>query len=175
MISTTAVAIFSSINEILDLAKIEAGQLSFEAHETDLSEIVCSCLRVVTEHAHKGGVRLTLDPSSVPAIVHGDEVRLKQIVLNILSNAVKFTPAGGEVSAQIRRTGNSDTVLQIKDTGIGMRPEDIPRAMLPFQQLDNAMTKKYEGTGLGLSLTAVLMQMHGATLRSIARRTREPR
>jgi signal transduction histidine kinase len=151
------------INEILDLSKIEAGKLELDLETIELDEIIRPCLRLVAGRASLGGVRVEYAESS--AAVLGDRTRLKQIVLNILSNAIKFTPPEGKVDISVRRADDGAAILAIRDTGIGMRPEDIPRAMMPFQQLDNVLAKKFEGTGLGLALTNMLAKMHGATLK----------
>jgi signal transduction histidine kinase len=154
------------INEILDLAKIESGQLSVDFENVDLTEIVSSCYRLMSARAAKGKVALDFALDKVPvALVRGEPTRLKQIVLNVLSNAVKFTPPGGRVETSISLAPDGSAILQVRDTGIGMRPEDIPRALLPFHQLDHALTKKYEGTGLGLPLTAMLVEMHAGKLK----------
>jgi signal transduction histidine kinase len=151
------------INEILDLSKIEAGKLELDLETIELDEIIRPCLRLVAGRASLGRVRV--DYVETPAAVLGDRTRLKQIVLNILSNAIKFTPPEGKVDISVRRADDGATILTVRDTGIGMRPEDIPRAMMPFQQLDNVLAKKFEGTGLGLALTNMLTKMHGATLK----------
>jgi signal transduction histidine kinase len=164
-IHTSGKHLLHLINEILDLSKIEAGKLEFDVETIDLDEVARSSLRLMGARATSGKVRLDYVPcAGGAALVEGDAVRLKQIALNILSNAVKFTPPGGQVQVSVARRDDGAAVLTVRDTGIGMRPADIPRALKPFQQLDNATTKKYEGTGLGLALTNMLVKLHNATL-----------
>ena len=155
--------LLSLINDILDLSKAEAGKL--ELHETPLNiaTTVESCLRVVRERAERGGVtlhnRVTVAPS-----VRCDERMLKQILLNLLSNAVKFTPQDGEVAVEASLDPLGAFQLQIRDTGIGIAEEDIPRALQAFTQVDSALSRKYDGTGLGLPLTKTMVELHGGRL-----------
>jgi two-component system cell cycle sensor histidine kinase PleC len=102
-------------------------------------------------------------PPGVPSL-HGDPVRLKQIVLNLASNAVKFTPAGGTVTIAARLDAAGDILVSVTDTGIGMRQEDIPVALTPFGQIDSSLSRHHEGTGLGLPLCRALAELHGGSL-----------
>ncbi len=151
------------INDILDLAKIEAGQLKSGEEDVDVGEIMTACQRLMADAARDAGVRLEIAVPAAPITLRADGVRLKQILLNLLSNAVKFTPSGGIVSASTRRDGDGEFVFTVSDTGIGMRPEDIERAMQPFQQIDSSLARRYEGTGLGLTLTRSLTELQGGT------------
>jgi signal transduction histidine kinase len=154
------------INEILDLSKIETGTMEIAAEIVNFDEVVQLCLRLVRERAECAKVHVTLTPDCQADLhVYGDRVRLKQVVLNILSNAIKFTPAGGHVSVSLRKADDGAIILSIRDTGIGMREDDIPRALQPFQQLDNSLSRKYEGTGLGLPITKLLVELHGGCLK----------
>jgi signal transduction histidine kinase len=93
-----------------------------------------------------------------------DRRKLKQILANLLSNGIKFTPAGGKVSLSASCEADGGLVFQVADTGIGIAPEDIPKALAPFQQIDSMLRRKHEGTGLGLPLTKALVELHGGTL-----------
>jgi signal transduction histidine kinase len=97
-------------------------------------------------------------------VIDADPARVRQILLNLLSNAVKFTPAGGRVELAVRIDGDRDLVLHVSDTGIGMRSEEIPIALEPFSQIDSSLSRRYEGTGLGLPLTKRLVELHAGTL-----------
>ena len=152
------------INDILDTSKIEVGRMELRAEPVDLDELVRECRRLLLEKAHDRNVTILTDiPTGLPWLM-ADRLRIKQIVLNLLSNAVKFTPAGGQVwvSARLPERGGLD--LTIADTGIGMKPEDIPLALEPFRQVDNTYARRYEGTGLGLPLSKTLIELHGGTL-----------
>jgi signal transduction histidine kinase len=100
----------------------------------------------------------------VSVSVYGDERRLKQVILNLLSNAIKFSSAGQSVTIAAARTGSGELIIAVKDAGIGMEPADIPAALQPFRQLDSALTRRFEGTGLGLPLAKTLVELHGGTL-----------
>ena len=152
------------INDILDLSKIEAGKMELEEKDVDVAEVIGSCLRLVTERAAKGGVKLITEiPDDLPAL-RIDERTLKQILLNLLSNAVKFTPEGGSVTVETWFRPESGFVLQVADTGVGIALEDIPKALTPFGQVGSRLDRKYEGTGLGLPLTKSLVEMSSGSL-----------
>ena len=149
------------INDILDFSKIEAGKLAIEARPFRLAAVVEGTTAMVAERAQQKGLALVLDYAAtppVPAYVRGDPLRLGQILLNLLNNAVKFT-AQGEVKLTIGRDGHR-LVFRISDTGMGMNGEQLSRLFLPFEQADNSTTRKYGGTGLGLAISrnlAILM------------------
>ena len=151
------------INDILDISKIEGGRLELRDELVSIGEIAEACRRIVAAMAEIAGVSLSIDvPGSLP-LIRSDRICLQQILLNLLSNAVKFTPTGGRVSlsAAIAAEG---AVITVEDTGIGMRPEDIPIALQPFRQIDGALSRRFDGTGLGLPLTKALVELHGGRL-----------
>jgi PAS domain S-box-containing protein len=156
--------LLSVINGILDLAKIEAGQLKLDEQATDVGETMLHCERIVANIAQLRGVRLKIAPLASPVSLMVDPTRLKQIMLNLLSNAVKFTPSGNSVAMSARVDGNKEFRLKIVDTGIGMSAEEIAKALQPFQQIDSALSRQNEGTGLGLTLTKSLVELHGGRL-----------
>ena len=157
--------LLSLINDILDLSKIEAGNAQLQEDEIDLSDMVATCLRLVSPRAAEAGLQLRFAPpeDSLPPL-RADYRMIKQILTNLLSNAVKFTPEGGwvEVDFWIQRSGGY--VLRVADSGIGMAPDDIPRALSRFEQLDSRHSRKYDGAGLGLPLVKSLVELHGGTL-----------
>jgi signal transduction histidine kinase len=152
------------INDILDLSKIEAGRLELREETVAVDEIVAACRRVVGARAEAAGVSLSFDVRAGLPPVRADEVRLKQIVLNLLTNAVKFTPSGGRVSLAVAADAAGGIAITVRDTGIGMQPEDIPVALEPFRQIDSRLSRRYDGTGLGLPLVKRLCELHGARL-----------
>jgi signal transduction histidine kinase len=152
------------INDLLDLAKIEAGRFELEDKPLSLSGALNSCLRLVTARAAKGGVRLASDPPGELPPVWGDERKLKQVFLNLLSNAVKFTPAGGEVRVSTRCQPDGAIAVQVQDSGIGMKPDEIDLALQPFRQLGSPYVRRHEGSGLGLPLSKYLVELHGGRL-----------
>jgi two-component system cell cycle sensor histidine kinase PleC len=152
------------INDILDLSKIEAGKLELYDQLVDVTKIVDACLTVVKGRVEEAGLRLeTHFADGLPAL-KADQRKMKQILMNILSNAIKFTPAGGEVTIKTWFHMNDGYVFQISDTGIGIALEDIPTALAPFRQTDGDLNRKYEGTGLGLPLSKALIEAHGGCL-----------
>jgi PAS domain S-box-containing protein len=153
------------INDILDLSKIDLGQATLSEGEVDLTRAVHSCQRLMFERAERGGVHVQVAlPPNLP-LLWADETKVKQIVLNLLSNAVKFTERGGRVTINAAIMTDGGLSLSIIDTGIGMRSEDIPKAMTPFGQLESTFERRFEGTGLGLPLVQRLVELHGAEFR----------
>ncbi|VAW40068.1 hypothetical protein MNBD_CHLOROFLEXI01-4843, partial [hydrothermal vent metagenome] len=149
------------INDILDLAKIEAGKVQLDIQPVSLAHLSERALQFVRQMAHKKQVKLqsTVDPSLKTLLA--DERRLTQILINLLSNAVKFTHAGGEVGLNILQDAENETVqFQVWDTGVGIASEDMPRLFKPFAQLDSSLARLHEGTGLGLSLVYRLSEIH---------------
>ena len=146
------------------LSKIEVDKLELHEDEVDVARIVQSCVTLVNERARDEGVTIACEiPNGLP-LLRADGRKLKQIVVNILSNAVKFTDDGGAVTVKASYDLATGTVLQITDTGIGIAPEDIPKTLEPFSQVDSELSRKYEGTGLGLPLTKSLVELHGGSL-----------
>ncbi len=152
------------INDILDLSKIESGTDELREDTIDIRGIIRSALKLVGHRAEKGGVELAIElPDQLPAL-RADERKLKQILVNLLSNAVKFTDTGGEVTFRAWCQMGSGYVFQIVDTGIGITPSDIPKALSHFGQVEGDLNRQYEGTGLGLPLTKALVELHGGVL-----------
>jgi signal transduction histidine kinase len=152
------------INEILDLSKIEAGKLELELGPVEIPAVVAACRRLVAERAAEAGLTIEVDLAPDLPALNADEHKLKQVLLNLLSNAVKFTPAGGTV--RVRAATEDDAlVLAVSDSGIGIAEADIPKALAPFVQLDSSLARRYPGTGLGLSLSKSLVELHGGEFR----------
>jgi len=163
-IQTSGEHLLELINDILDLSKIEAGKLELDDEEIDVAKVLESCEMLVRERAEGGGVALRRKVANDLGHLRADKRKLKQILINLLSNAIKFTPEGGRVDVRARVDHRGDMVISVADTGIGIAPEDISKAMAPFSQVDTTLSRKYEGTGLGLPLTKSLVEMHGGTL-----------
>jgi signal transduction histidine kinase len=153
--------LLSVINDILDIAKIEVGRLELEEEVFDLENSLDSCIKMLTEHAAKSGVTLTrASPVPLPNF-RGDEMKFKQIIINLLSNAIKFTPKSGQVSLETIVEEDGALRVAVIDTGIGIAPEDLPKVMAPFTQVESAHSRKYDGTGLGLPISRALTELHG--------------
>ncbi|MBV8338288.1 MAG: HAMP domain-containing protein, partial [Alphaproteobacteria bacterium] len=150
------------INSVLDYAKSEAGRAELRCEPVDLTEIVADCLGMVDDQSRRAEVEVRRVLPDAPVVISGDDQKLRQMLLNLLSNAIKFTNAGGSVELRLAAAADGRPVLSVSDTGIGMKPEDIPTAMAPFGQIDSRLARKYEGTGLGLPLAKAFAEMHGA-------------
>ena len=153
------------INNILDLSRAEAGKLHLQEDAVDVVEAMQICARQLEPRAIENHVQLELSVPNTPPMLRCDAAKLRQVLLNLLSNALKFTPADGRVLLKLECGADEGVTLIVKDTGVGMSPADIPRALEPFTQLDNRLARRYEGTGLGLPLTRSLVELHGGTLR----------
>jgi PAS domain S-box-containing protein len=163
-ILTSGRHLLSLINDILDLSKVESGKMELELSPFSLKESLDASIIMLKEKALKGGIEihLDLDPAADISLV-ADQRKLKQILFNLLSNAVKFTPSAGTVHVSAGR--DEDFIeITVKDTGIGIREEDIPRLFQAFTQLESVYTKGFEGTGLGLALTRQLVELHGGRI-----------
>jgi PAS domain S-box-containing protein len=161
------------INDILDLAKVEAGKLELrDEHGVDPRRIIDACVQLVKERVKEGGLSLAADVDPELPLLVADSTRLKQILLNLLSNATKFTEAGGSIVVAGVRTRSGGVAFQVRDTGVGMTPDEIEIALEPFGQIDAGLARRYEGTGLGLPLARRLAELHGGSLRVTSRRGR---
>jgi signal transduction histidine kinase len=179
------------INEILDLSKIEAGMMELELSEFEIKELIQGSMLMFKEKAIKHKIKFTSDIPDDTGIVTADAVKIKQVLLNLLGNAFKFTDDGGSVSVQARKVQGSKFKIQdsgkkvaqniesgilnlesdaefieisVTDTGIGISQEDQKKLFKPFQQLESPLTKKYEGTGLGLSISKRIVELHGGRI-----------
>ena len=152
------------INDILDLSKIEAGKVELVESRVNAKGLIDGCIRLVAERALQGGLRLICSEMDTDLGVQADERMLRQMLLNLLSNAVKFTPEGGRVTvgAEVKSTG--ECCISVSDTGIGIASQDISTAMSTFGQIDSALDRRYEGTGLGLPLVRSLAELHEGKL-----------
>jgi PAS domain S-box-containing protein len=153
------------INDILDLAKINAGKVEMDMQKTDLASLAHSSLRMIREQAQKKNQEVILSVDESMAQAWADERRLKQILVNLLSNAVKFTPQGGRIGLEIQGDA-ADHILRfvVLDTGIGISKEDLSRLFQPFSQLDSGLTRGSQGTGLGLVLVSQMARLHGGSI-----------
>lgn len=153
--------LLSLINQILDLAKIEAGGMAFAFFDFDLCALVDECARSMRIKAEEKHMTLTVARPTEPIVAYADELALRQIVLNLISNAVKFTSTG---SVGVHVTQHGDCVeIVVSDTGCGIAEENLQRIFRPFEQVDNSLSRLHEGTGLGLPIVAKLVEAHGGT------------
>ena len=153
------------INDILDLSKIEAGKLNLGEEELDVKEVAEAVFRLVRGRAEAGGVTLVHDiPPELP-LLYADKRKLKQMLLNLLSNAVKFTPEQGSVDFTTTLDDDGALLLCVRDTGIGIPPDQFDLVLSPFGQIDSALAREHQGTGLGLPLVKALIEIHGGAIK----------
>ncbi len=148
------------INDILDLSKAEAGKLELQEHTVDIRMAVRTVARLINPKVEEGS--LVLDcalPAALPGL-RADERKVKQVLINLLSNAVKFTPAGGRIRVTAEIDPAGALRLAVADTGIGIAPDHLARVFEPFSQVDSSLSRRHDGTGLGLPLVKALMELH---------------
>ncbi|OUR78096.1 hypothetical protein A9Q83_08930 [Alphaproteobacteria bacterium 46_93_T64] len=164
-IHASGVHLLDLINDILDLSKVESGAQNISEDKVDIISLVDECMRLTEHQRNANNIKMSSYLSSVLPTVIADPKMIKQVVINLLSNAIKFTPQGGEVSIHCVVEGDGSLALSVQDTGIGIRKEDIAKALTPFVQVDSELSRKYQGTGLGLSLSKNLMELHNGQLK----------
>jgi len=157
--------LLSIINDILDMSKIEAGRLELHDEVAPVAGIVESALRIVADQARIQGLRIVVASRLDGVMLNADQRAVRQMLLNLLSNAIKFTPGGGRICVDCRVRPNGELSLAVADTGVGIASHDLDRVQRPFGQVDNALTRSWAGTGLGLSLVKSLIELHGGRLR----------
>jgi signal transduction histidine kinase len=161
-ISTSGRHLLSLVNDVLDLAKVEAGKMELQLAEFSLRDTISTTLSLVRERATSKGVQLAaILPADLEPLT-ADERKIRQVLLNLLSNALKFTPNGGSVELSVRRN-DADVLVSVRDTGVGIRPEDQPGVFEEFRQVGETSVRS-EGTGLGLTLTKRFVELHGGRI-----------
>jgi signal transduction histidine kinase len=149
------------INDVLDLAKVEAGKMEFHPEPIVLKQIVDEVRNILRAVSASKQIQIDTDVDPTCAELELDPAKLKQVLYNYLSNALKFTPDNGRVLIRVRPEDATMVRLEVRDTGIGIRPEDVKKLFSEFRQLDSSATKKYQGTGLGLALTRRIVEAQG--------------
>lgn len=152
------------INDILDMAKAEAGKLELRESEAQISDIVALALRLMKPLAQDKDIQIKSEIEPDLPNFRGDEQKVRQVLINLLSNAIKFTPKEGRVTLSVSLAEDGGILMAVADTGIGIAPEDVPKALEPFSQVDSKLNRAHEGTGLGLSLSVAMVELHGGTL-----------
>jgi signal transduction histidine kinase len=169
--------LLSLINDILDLSKVEAGRLELIISDVEIRAILENSANMIKEKALRKHITISKNFNDLPKLINADKRKLKQILYNLLSNAVKFTSDGGSIVLAARRISKSDDSSQsrskdsenyieisIEDTGIGLLKRDLDRVFKPFEQVESSTSRKFEGTGLGLSLTKRMVELHGGMI-----------
>jgi signal transduction histidine kinase len=155
--------LLSLINDILDLSKIEAGRMELSVEPFDLRSATETAVMLLRDRTNRHGITLTVGLDEMPRGFEGDERKFKQILLNLLANAIKFTPPGGTVTVSSRTT-EEWVEITVRDTGVGIASEDHARIFEEFMQVGRDFGKKQQGTGLGLALAKRFVEMHGGQI-----------
>ena len=158
-INASATHLLGLINDLLDLSSIEEGRLALEEQRVEVESFVAECLRYVTPQARTRQVNIAVEVPSGTGAIHADRRRLCQVLVNVLSNAVKFTPADGDISIKAERTPDGLSI-EVSDTGAGIAPEDIDSVMEPYRSGKVVKADVQEGSGLGLYIAKALMECH---------------
>ncbi len=153
------------INDILEVSKAEAGKIELCEENLQANDEITAATRLFTKQADTAGVKLLAEPMIPDCTFRADQRKIRQVLLNLISNAIKFTPAGGSVTLTPALRANGDFTITVQDSGIGMAEQDIPAALTPFGQVESTLSRRFEGTGLGLPLSQALMEVHGGRLR----------
>jgi len=157
--------LLSLINDILDLSKIEAGKLDFYPEAIGIAEVCQASLTFIKSQAMNKSITLTFKDDKTVSGIHADPRRLKQILVNLLTNAIKFTPEGGQVTLEVHGDVEQDLIqFSVMDTGVGIALEELERLFQPFTQVDSSLNRQQEGTGLGLALVQRLTDLHGGSV-----------
>jgi signal transduction histidine kinase len=163
IIHSSGAHVLSLVNDLLDLSKLDAGKLELRVERVQILKVIIDCVRFVETQATRAQVGISVHIYDGVNLLLGDVKRLQQMLLNLLSNALKFTPEGGEITIDVFRRG-ADIAISVSDTGIGIKTEDIPKVLEPFGQIESALGRMHQGTGLGLPLTKELAELHGGSL-----------
>jgi signal transduction histidine kinase len=152
------------INDLLDLSKAEAGKLDLDEDQVPLSDVVEDCLKITAGLPFAKGLEFQVEVAPPRAVLLADRRRIKQMLLNLLSNAAKFTPGGGRVSVTSGIDDGGDLILRVRDTGIGIAADDLEEITKPFVQVSGPGSGRHQGTGLGLHMVRTLIELHGGTM-----------
>lgn len=167
MLNESASMLMRLMKNMLDSSKLEAGMIEIENIEFDLAKVVREVAHIITPKAEGKGLNLYIHMGQMPKVMSGDPLRIQQIVINLLSNAIKFTAAGDirmEAQALPDAGGGYRVRIAVTDTGIGMEPQQLARIFDKYAQADSATSRKYGGTGLGLTISRELVQMMGGDI-----------
>jgi protein-histidine pros-kinase len=161
---TSARHLLHLINDVLDLAKIEAGKMELSPETFAINEVIGEVCTIIEPMASQKNITMSAETPPETVFVTVDPVKFKQVLYNLLSNAVKFTPENGDIKLSARLEDHKRIRVEVKDTGIGIKTEDVPRLFHEFEQLDSGLGRKQQGTGLGLALTKKIVELQGGSI-----------
>jgi signal transduction histidine kinase len=164
-INDSATVLLQLIQDILDISKAEAGKLDLDDEAVDIGQLAASAFQLLKQRAGRENIDLSGSiPADLPRL-RGDGRRLRQVIVNLVSNAVKFTPAGGAVTVSAGLLPDGGIGIEVSDSGIGIPPAMIEAVFQPFVQLESQASRRHEGTGLGLPMCRTLVELHGGSIR----------
>jgi two-component system cell cycle sensor histidine kinase PleC len=164
LIQDAASHLLAVINDILDISKIQAGKYTINSREVDIDDLLEVTVGSFKLTAQEANLALTCHIDEDMPAVRGDSVKLRQIITNLVSNSIKFTQPGGTVAVEARVLMSGGVAIFVRDTGVGMSPEEVAIALTPFGQVDGSKARMREGTGLGLPIAKALVELHGGSL-----------
>jgi signal transduction histidine kinase len=164
LIREAAQHLLAVVNDILDISKMQSGKYILEAGEVDLHEILSATVAAFRPVAEDAGLSFASELTAGLPPVRGDAGKLRQIFCNLIANAIKFTPRGGSVAVAVRALPNGGTEALVRDTGLGMSPEEVQLALTPFAQVDAGRARRRDGAGLGLPIAKALVELHGGRI-----------
>jgi signal transduction histidine kinase len=164
LIRDAATHLLAVINDILDISKLQSGKYTVDSKEVDLDEVLRLSLAALKPAALARGILMESKLNAALPSVRGDAGKLRQVFGNLISNSIKFTPAGGSVTVAAQALADGGVSVCICDTGVGMTKEEVALALTPFAQVDAGLSRWQEGAGLGLPIAKALVQLHGGTL-----------
>ena len=163
-IHESGILLLNIINGLLDLARIQAGRVDLDEQLVALGDLIQSAVRTIAPVAEEKSIEVEHELPRASTLICVDQIKFRKIILNLLSNSVKFTEPMGHISIGSDMDGRGDLMISIKDTGIGIPPEHLERVLSPFEQVADHLTKENEGTGLGLPIARALAELHGGSL-----------
>ncbi len=163
-IHDAGILLLNIINGLLDLARIQAGRVDLDEQIVAVGELIQSAVRTIAPIAERKSINVDCELAQASTLICVDQTKFRKIILNLLSNGVKFTEPKGRILIGSDVDGRGDLVISIKDTGIGIPPEHLERVLSPFEQVADHLTKENEGTGLGLPIARALIELHGGNL-----------
>ncbi len=161
LIQDAAGHLLAVINDILDISKIQSGKFSLNSRDVFADEFLEPCVHGLQLAAKEASITLSCDVDHTMPCLIGDSVKLRQVFINLISNAIKFTPENGTVAVSAHRVSDTELLISVRDSGVGMTEEEIQVALTPFGQVDGGRNRWREGTGLGLPIARALVQLHG--------------
>ncbi|MGI9425339.1 MAG: sensor histidine kinase [Hyphomicrobiaceae bacterium] len=164
LIHDSAGQLLAVINDILDMSKMQSGRYTLDDSEVSVNELVIAATAALRPASSEAGVELVVAANSPLPPIRGDSAKLQQVISNIVSNAIRFTPAGGRVEIYTDRLAHGGVCLHVKDTGVGMTDNEIDVALKPFGQVDGSHNRWREGAGLGLPIARALIELHGGEI-----------